>query len=85
MERATVKQRPALRRILADLLTRVRPASLLVLGAWKGNGLEHVDRAVTRRVRAEPLSLTSTRGPPSLSRAAVLLLQTQSEITGTCL
>ena len=45
-----VGQHQALNRILRDVLARVRPASLLVLGCSTGNGLEHVDPSVTSRV-----------------------------------
>lgn len=45
-----VDQEPVLNRLLGEAVARSRPAAVLVLGCSTGNGLEHVDPAVTRRV-----------------------------------
>jgi len=50
MSDPTVNQRPVLNRLMREALEDVRPRNLLVLGCSTGNGLEHVDPAVTRRV-----------------------------------
>lgn len=50
MSSPAVGQRPVLARLLRDVLESVRPAVVLVLGGSTGNGLEHVDPAVTSRV-----------------------------------
>jgi SAM-dependent methyltransferase len=50
MSSPTVNQRPVLSRLLRDALSSVQPRALLVLGCSTGNGLEHVDQAVTSRV-----------------------------------
>jgi SAM-dependent methyltransferase len=52
MSSPAVDQRPALNRLLADVLHRARPASVLIAGCSTGNGLEHVNPQVTRRVSA---------------------------------
>jgi SAM-dependent methyltransferase len=45
-----VDQWSALNRLLAEALERVRPRTVLLPGGSTGNGLEHVDPAVTSRV-----------------------------------
>lgn len=50
MSDPAVGQRPVLNRLLRDELRLSKPASLLFLGCSTGNGLEHVDPAVTSRV-----------------------------------
>jgi threonine dehydrogenase-like Zn-dependent dehydrogenase len=45
-----VDQLAPLARLFADALVRLRPASVAVLGVAGGNGLEHIDPAVTSRV-----------------------------------
>lgn len=45
-----VDQLSVLARILRDTLKRHRPRTLLVLGCATGNGFEHIDPGVTRRV-----------------------------------
>lgn len=50
MSSPAVNQRPVLNRLLRDALQSLRPRAVLVLGGSSGNGLEHVDRAVTSRV-----------------------------------
>jgi SAM-dependent methyltransferase len=50
MSSPAVGQRPALSRLLGKTLQSVRPHALLVLGCSTGNGLEHVNPAVTSRV-----------------------------------
>jgi SAM-dependent methyltransferase len=50
MSSPAVAQRPVLSRLLGETLQSVRPHALLVLGCSTGNGLEHVDPAVTSRV-----------------------------------
>jgi SAM-dependent methyltransferase len=47
-----VNQRPMLSRLLREALAATLPRAVLVLGCSTGNGLEHVDAAVTRRVTA---------------------------------
>jgi SAM-dependent methyltransferase len=50
MNSPAVNQRPVLNRLLRDALTSIQPRTLLVLGCSTGNGLEHVNPAVTARV-----------------------------------
>jgi SAM-dependent methyltransferase len=50
MSSPAVGQRPVLSRLLGETLQSVRPHALLVLGCSTGNGLEHVNPAVTSRV-----------------------------------
>ena len=47
-----VDQYRVLNRLLRDVLATVRPETVLVLGCSSGNGLEHIDPAVTSRVAA---------------------------------
>jgi SAM-dependent methyltransferase len=47
-----VAQHQALNRLFRDLLARCRPLSLAVPGASGGNGFEHIDPSLTRRVVA---------------------------------
>lgn len=50
MSHLSVNQRPVLGRLMREALETVRPRAVLVLGCSSGNGLEHVDGAVTERV-----------------------------------
>jgi len=50
MSSSAVGQRPVLGRLLGEALETVRPDVVLVLGCSTGNGLEHVNPAVTSRV-----------------------------------
>lgn len=50
MSSPAVGQRPVLGRLLGETLATVRPNVVLVLGCSTGNGLEHVNPAVTSRV-----------------------------------
>ena len=50
MSSPAVGQRPVLDRLLRETLETVRPNVVLVLGCSTGNGLEHVNPAVTSRV-----------------------------------
>jgi len=50
MSSPAVNQRPVLSHLLRDVLESTRPCDVLILGCSTGNGLEHVDAAVTRRV-----------------------------------
>jgi len=50
MSHPAVGQRSVLNRLVREALEDVRPQAFLVLGCSTGNGLEHVDRAVTKRV-----------------------------------
>jgi SAM-dependent methyltransferase len=50
MSHPSVNQRSVLNRLMREAVEDVRPRALLVLGCSSGNGLEHVDRAVTERV-----------------------------------
>jgi len=50
MSHPAVDQRAVLNRLLCDALADVRPRTLLVVGCSTGNGLEHVNPAVTDRV-----------------------------------
>lgn len=50
MSSPAVGQQPVLARLLRDVLHAARPSVVLVLGGSTGNGLEHVDAAVTTRV-----------------------------------
>lgn len=56
-----VNQRPVLSRLLRDALASAQPRTVLVLGCSTGNGLEHVDSAVTRRVTGVDLNPTYLR------------------------
>jgi SAM-dependent methyltransferase len=56
MSSPAVGQRPVLSRLLGEALEHVRPRIVLVLGCSTGNGLEHVDPAVTSRVVAIDLN-----------------------------
>jgi SAM-dependent methyltransferase len=50
MSHPAVNQRSVLNRLMREALDDVRPRALLVLGCSTGNGLEHVNPAVTARV-----------------------------------
>lgn len=50
MSSAAVQQRPALSRLMGEVLASVRPRTMLVLGGSTGNGLEHIDPRVTSHV-----------------------------------
>jgi SAM-dependent methyltransferase len=50
MSSPAVNQRPVLSRLLREALATTLPPAVLVLGCSTGNGLEHVDAAVTWRV-----------------------------------
>jgi SAM-dependent methyltransferase len=50
MSSPAVGQRPVLGRLLGEALETVQPDVVLVLGCSTGNGLEHVNPAVTSRV-----------------------------------
>lgn len=52
MSHPVVGQRPVLNRLLREALARARPAAALVVGCSTGNGLEHLDPAITRRLTA---------------------------------
>jgi SAM-dependent methyltransferase len=50
MSSPAVGQRLALNRILANALRLTEPGAVLVVGCSNGNGLEHVDPAITTHV-----------------------------------
>lgn len=50
MSHPAVNQRAVLNRLLRDALGDLRPRTFLVVGCSTGNGLEHVNPAVTERV-----------------------------------
>jgi threonine dehydrogenase-like Zn-dependent dehydrogenase len=50
MSSAEVRQLDALSELFAAALERCRPASVAVLGVAGGNGLDRIDRSVTKRV-----------------------------------
>jgi SAM-dependent methyltransferase len=50
MSSPNVGQRVVLNRLLADVLRVARPASVFIAGASSGNGIEHLDSAVSRRI-----------------------------------
>lgn len=50
MASAEVGQWQVLNRILAEDLSRFQPSSLAVLGCATGNGFEHIDPRITKRV-----------------------------------
>ena len=52
MSSREVDQYRVLNQLLRDVLATVRPGTALVLGCSTGNGLEHIDPAVTSRVVA---------------------------------
>jgi len=58
MNSPAVDQHPVLNRLLRDALAATLPRTVLVLGCSTGNGLEHVDAAVTRRVTAVDINPT---------------------------
>ena len=64
MSSAGVQQLPALAELFKYALERYAPESLAVLGVAGGNGLEHVDSAVTKRLVAvdiNPIYLDSVQ------------------------
>jgi SAM-dependent methyltransferase len=61
MSSPDVNQRPVLNRLLRHALESARPGTVLVLGCSTGNGLEHVDATVTRRVAGVDLNPTYVR------------------------
>jgi SAM-dependent methyltransferase len=64
MHSPAVNQGPILNGLLREALQGLRPRTVLVLGCSTGNGLEHVDPAITRRVTALDIN------PVFLSRLA---------------
>ncbi len=56
MSSTIVNQRPVLSRLMGDALESVRPRAMLVLGGSTGNGLDHVNPAVTTRVTVVDLN-----------------------------
>ena len=56
MSSPAVDQRQVLGRLLRDALESARPGDVLVLGCSTGNGFEHVDETVTRRVTGVDLN-----------------------------
>jgi ubiquinone/menaquinone biosynthesis C-methylase UbiE len=52
MSHPAVNQRSVLNRLMRNVLEDVQPRTFLVLGCSTGNGLEHVNAAVTERVLA---------------------------------
>ena len=58
MSSAGVQQLPALAELFKYALERYAPESLAVLGVAGGNGLEHVDSAVTKRLVAVDINPT---------------------------
>jgi SAM-dependent methyltransferase len=52
MHSASVNQGPILNGLLREALQDLRPRTVLVVGCSTGNGLEHVDPAITRSVTA---------------------------------
>jgi len=61
MSSPAVNQRPVLSRLLRDALESALPGTVLVLGCSTGNGLEHVDATVTRRVTGVDINSTYLR------------------------
>jgi SAM-dependent methyltransferase len=62
MSHPAVNQRAVLNRLLRDALADARPRSLLVIGCSTGNGLEHVNPAVTERVTVVDINASYLRG-----------------------
>src|SRR5579885_3084033 len=52
MDSAEVRQLGALSELFSEALRRCRPESVAILGIAGGNGLEHVEGSVTRRIVA---------------------------------
>lgn len=52
----TVAQASALSEVFRATLAAVRPASVALIGCAGGNGLEHIDRTITKRVVAVDLN-----------------------------
>ncbi len=50
MRSAEVQQLDVLSELFAEALLRCRPASVAVLGVAGGNGLDHVDTSITKRI-----------------------------------
>lgn len=50
MSSPAVGQQPVLSRLFGSVLEAIRPTNVLLLGGSTGNGLEHIDPAVTARV-----------------------------------
>lgn len=61
MSHPAVNQRSVLNRLVREALEDVRPEAFLVLGCSTGNGLEHVDRAVTERVTVVDINASYLR------------------------
>ena len=64
MKSAEVRQLDALSELFAEALACCRPASVAVLGVAGGNGLEHVDTSITKRIvglDVNPLYLDEVR------------------------
>jgi len=64
MRSAEVRQLDALAELFAETLASYHPVSLAVLGIAGGNGLDHVDSSITKRVvglDVNPLYLDETR------------------------
>jgi SAM-dependent methyltransferase len=61
MSSPAVNQQSVLNRLFRDALGSIRPEAVLVLGCATGNGLEHVDAAVTSRVIGVDLNPTYLR------------------------
>jgi SAM-dependent methyltransferase len=78
MSSPNVGQYGVLNRLLRDALTTATPGTLLVLGCSAGNGLEHVDSAITSRVVAVDIN------PEYLKRLAERFPQPGFELQLQC-
>jgi hypothetical protein len=75
MKSAEVRQLEALSDLFAQVLALCRPASVAVLGIAGGNGLEHIDGRITRRVvglDVNPVYLGAVRERYSMVRGLEL-------------
>lgn len=74
MDNPSVGQRAVLNQIAQDTFRSTAPSSMLVLGCSTGNGLEHVDPAITTRIVAadiNPSFLAVLRARDLRARAAL--------------
>jgi SAM-dependent methyltransferase len=73
MSNPAVGQRPVLNRLFAEALSASRPRAVLAAGCSTGNGLEHLDPRVTRRVTCVDLN-------PAYLQAMTELMKDRPEV-----
>lgn len=75
MSSAAVGQHSVLGRLLGEVLKSVHPEVVLVLGCPTGNGLEHVNPAVTSRVVAVDINFVDPSALVDCARGEQLTLE----------